>query len=387
MAIWINRERLAEQLIEELDIPISYYEKAKGRAQSLEDWLLRENSSVKEFHPEVYPQGSFRYGTVIRPIHEDGYYDLDLVVTFALTKATVTQKHVKELLGAEVQAYAIAKNFNEKASEKYRCWRLNYADEVNFHMDVLPGLPAGTDRIIERIQLSVPYELAQHEIAITDSRHPSYTEICDDWFSSNPRGFAKWFEAIARQFAQARMQRLVENKAYASVEEIPPYELKTTLQRVIQILKRHRDVHFLDDCTYAPISMIITTLATHAYEGESSLTNALMGVVSRMPQFVKPSRPRIENPVNKKEDFADKWASDPNLEINFWTWHAQLTRDVKALLESASGYLLQESVSKAFNVDLNDDMVGIPRYSVAKPSVIAAPTPLYIPQGPKPWGN
>ena len=183
------------------------------------------------------------------------------------------------------------------------------------------------------------------------------------------------------------MQRLVENKEYASVEEIPPYELKTTLQRVIQVLKRHRDVHFLDDCTYAPISMIITTLATHAYEGESSLTNALLGVVSRMPQFVKPSRPRIENPVNKKEDFADKWAADPNLEINFWTWHAQLTRDMKALLESESGYLLQESVSKAFNIELNDDMVGIPRYSNAKPSVIAAPAPLFIPQGPKPWGN
>ncbi len=383
----INREQLAEQLIAELDIPISYYEKAIARACSLEEWLLRGNSSVKEFKPEVYPQGSFRYGTVISPIHEDGYYDLDLVVTFALSKDSVTQQQVKALLGAEIKAYAIAKQFNDTPSEKPRCWRLNYADEVNFHMDVLPGLPVGTDLILERVTSSIPFELAQHEIALTDTRHPQYKIICASWFSSNPRGFAKWFEAIAKHFAQVRVKMLLESRAYASVDEIPPYELKTILQRVIQILKRHRDVHFQDDPTYAPISMIITTLATHSYQGETSLVSALLGVVDRMPLFVKPTRPRIESPVNKKEDFADKWATNQNYESNFWIWHTQLNADLKSLLESASGYLLQESVEKAFKVDLADDAVGIRRTSLTRPSVIASPSTLYIPQGPKPWGN
>lgn len=387
MAIIIDREQLAEQLISELDIPISYYEKAKARARSLEEWLLRDNSAVKEFNPEVYPQGSFRYGTVIRPIHEDGYYDLDLVVTFTLSMNHFTQEQVKRLLGVEIAAYAAAKQFNEKPSEKPRCWRLNYADEVNFHMDILPGLPVGTDAILERVRLSTPYELAQHEIALTDTRHPLYKVICESWFSSNPRGFAKWFEAIARHFAQARVRMLIENRAYASVDEIPPYELKTVLQRVIQILKRHREVHFQEDATYAPISMIITTLATHAYQGDTSLVNALISVVERMPLFIKPARPRIENPVNKKEDFADKWATDPNYEINFWGWYQQLRMDLNSLLESATGYLLQESIEKSFNVRLSDDQVGIRRTFFSKPAQIATPATLYIPQGPKPWGN
>lgn len=387
MADFINRENLAEQLIEELDIPISYYEKAIARARSLEDWLLRDNSSVKDFKPEVYPQGSFRYGTVIRPIHEEGYYDLDLVVTFALSMDQVTQEKVKRLLGQEIIAYAIAKQFNEKPSEKPRCWRLNYADEVNFHMDVLPGLPAGTNTILERIRLSTPLELAQHEIVLTDTRHPLYKEICDTWFSSNPRGFAKWFETIARSFAQARVKMLIANRAYASIDEIPPYELKTVLQRVIQILKRHRDVHFQKDPTYAPISMIITTLATHAYQGEYSLVSALLNVVNRMPLFIKAERPRIENPVNKKEDFADKWETDPNYEINFWSWHLQLRDDLQSLLDTATGYSLQESVEKAFSVRLRDEDVGIRRSSFSTPAKVAAPATLYLPSGPKPWGN
>ena len=36
--------------------------------------------------------------------------------------------------------------------------------------------------------------------------------------------------------------RLVESRAYAKVDDVPPYEWKTPLQRSIQIMKRHRDV-------------------------------------------------------------------------------------------------------------------------------------------------
>jgi hypothetical protein len=125
MTNFVDRRRLFQELIEELDIPASYYEKAKDRARSLEDWLLRDNSSVKHLSPDVFPQGSFRYGTVIRPIHKDGYYDLDLVVTFNLSKVSVSQEQVKKLLGAEIVAYANAKRFNDEPTEKYRCWRLS----------------------------------------------------------------------------------------------------------------------------------------------------------------------------------------------------------------------------------------------------------------------
>jgi hypothetical protein len=38
-------------------------------------------------------------------------------------------------------------------------------------------------------------------------------------------------------------------------------------RRIVQIAKRHRDMHFIDDDEgLAPLSIIITTLASHAYE-------------------------------------------------------------------------------------------------------------------------
>lgn len=381
----MNREQVLIDIVEKLDIPRSYYEKAKDRAQSLEDWLLRPASTVKDLNPQVYPQGSFRYGTVIRPIHEDGYYDLDLVVTFDLSKSTTTQKEVKRLLGVEVKSYALAKQFNDSPDEKNRCWRLNYADEVNFHMDILPAVPADELQLLERIELSVPADLAIHEIAITDLRHPYYESICSDWFSSNPRGFAKWFEHRARKYATHRIQRLIESRAYASVEEIPPYELKTDLQRIIQIMKRHRDIYFAEDATYAPISMIITTLGTKAYSPMGSLLQDLVNVVKLMPTFIKDDDPRIENPVNPKEDFADRWKSDENYEISFYDWHNQLLSDVHLIATSYDTELIQESIDSGFHLNV-DVRTFTPATHFSMPKVVTSTSPLVIPSGPKPWG-
>jgi hypothetical protein len=60
--------------------------------------------------------------------------------------------------------------------------------------------------------------------------------------------------------------------ASGAPEDVPTYELKTPLQRAIQLLKRHRDVMFVDNLDVAPISMILTNLAGHAYGGEAEST-------------------------------------------------------------------------------------------------------------------
>ena len=68
--------------------------------------------------------------------------------------------------------------------------------------------------------------------------------------------------------AEARRLDLVKRRSYATIEEVPTYELKTPLQRAIQLLKRHRDVMFADNPEVAPISMILTNLSGRAYNGE-----------------------------------------------------------------------------------------------------------------------
>lgn len=375
-------------LVELLDIPPSYYQKAADRYRSLGEWMHRKESKVASLSPEVYLQGSFRYGTVVRPLFSTEEYDLDLVCQVVLTKAGVTQKQVKHLIGDEVKAYAKAHSFKEPAEEKPRCWRLNYADEVSFHMDILPCIPEDLAFIQQLVRLGVPQELAAHAVAITDYKHRHYDVLHSDWPSSNPRGFAEWFESTLRPYARQQMASLVANRAYASIDRVPPYEWKTTLQRCIQILKRHRDVMFKDSPEWKPLSMIITTLATHSYQGESDLYPALTNILDGMPNHVRSTQPRIPNPLNPKEDFADRWARDPRFEQNFWAWHRQAKADI-ANLPKVIGKVpeIDRTVRQKFALNLTDEMqrkleVASP---VPTPYVITSAPAVHIATPPKPW--
>jgi len=253
--------RYLELLVEALDIPPSLYERAVKRHHSLGEWLCRDASRLKRFNPHVSPQGSFRHGTVVRPLVEDAEYDLDNVTTLDMSKSVITQKRLKELYGLEMRDYADAHGMLAPLEEKNRCWRLRYADQEKFHLDSLPSLAEDEGVIFSLRIRNVPVELARRAIAITDKRHPAYANVSNAWLTSNPRGFARWLESRMGPLADARRFDLVARRVYATIEDVPAYELKTPLQRAIQLLKRHRDVMFADNPEVAPISMILTNLS------------------------------------------------------------------------------------------------------------------------------
>lgn len=378
--------RLLSIIVDHLDVPKSYYEKAADRHRSLGEWLHRKESSVVAYDPDVRPQGSFRYGTVIRPLNPGDSYDLDNVCLLRkLGKPVLTQQELKDLYGNEIKAYAKANGMLSPVTEHNRCWRLNYADEVSFHLDTLPCVPEDPAVVQRLVHAGVPSELAHRAVAITDKRHPLYREITSTWPSSNPRGFAAWFEQRA---ALGRILSATTNEVRAAIEDVPPYEWKTALQRSIQILKRHRDVMFRKNPDLAPISMIITNLAAHAYNGETDLLEAVRNIVTKMPSFVRPTLPRVPNPADPAEDYAEKWAANPLLEKSFREWHAAVSADLRKLPQLIERGTLKPDVKSSFLVELTVDEVRLFE-SQASPGVATArlaPT-IVIPSAVKPWGN
>ncbi len=374
-----------------LDIPRSLYDRAAARHRAVGEWLCRPASSVAAYRPNVRPQGSFRFGTVIRPINPDAEYDLDHVVLFdGLNTSAMSQMALKELLGAELREYARVHGM-KPPTEHHRCWRLHYRDEVAFHLDSLPCVPAkaGVQEALIRSGVEQPYAL--RAVAITDRRRPGYVAPISEWLTSNPRGFARWFESRA---ALGRDPLLLERIRAGAVEDVPPYDWRTPLQRSIQLLKRHRDMMFADSADLAPISMIITNLAAHAYRGEVDLADALAGIVARMGQFVQPLCPRVPNPTHPQEDYADKWSRDALLEQNFWLWYTQVQHDV----ESLSGPLTRiepRTLQERFGVTLTAEEAA--RLAPRAPAIVssravsgnagaAAVVPQVIRDAPRPWG-
>ena len=92
---------------------------------------------MERYNPVIYTQGSFRIGTVIKPITDEEKYDIDLVCELNFTKKQVSQKQLKDLIGIEIKSYARANNMKHPAKESRRCWTLKYAEEAHFHMDIL----------------------------------------------------------------------------------------------------------------------------------------------------------------------------------------------------------------------------------------------------------
>lgn len=358
-------------ILEKIELPDSAYEKAEKRYSDLGGWLHRPESNCAEHDPHVFPQGSFRLGTAIRP--DDGdEYDLDMGCNLkeGLSKNLITQKQLKHLVGAELELYRHARGIKEGLVEKQRCWRLNYADDLSFHMDIVPCIPEEGMRrqhLKQRMEEASSFDaqlarsVSELAVSITDNAVSEYDIITDKWRISNPEGYALWFEHRMKTASSIINERELSYKA--SIESLPYYKWKTPLQSVIQLLKRHRDTMFKDNDDAKPISAIITTIAAQAYNGEANLQEALVNISTSMENFVNNRAPYVPNPVNPDEDYGDKWELEEyqhlNLRENFNRWIYQLRSDVKAICSQDSSQIIVDAADRGFDVSLDKRNVEI----------------------------
>lgn len=304
-----------KSLIEELDVSDSKYEKATQRYNSIADYI--KNSELSSYRPDIYLQGSFKLGTAIKPLTEDGVYDIDIVCNFTgLRREGQSQFSLKYDLGKIVKSYAKSQSMSNDPEESKRCWTLKYVDENNFHIDILPSVPLN--------------EKDDGYIAITDKSNNNYYEVSTDWETSNPKGYAKWFRDVSKF---SIYQEEVAKRFYASIEKIPEYKVKTPLQRIVQILKRHAEVCFADDIEHKPSSIIITTLAAKQYQSASSYNSDFLDIMNYVIEHLKDGieirngKPCVHNPVNEEEVLSSKWDKDSSYFEFFKIWLQQLESD------------------------------------------------------------
>lgn len=337
---------LLEDIAAALDVPPSKYEDAKRSYDAVGEWLNRAGSELASFNPTIYPQGSFALGTAVRPEGSD-HYDVDAVCQLELDQSTITQRTLKEMVGRRLKESAVYERLLDPKEGKRRCWTLRYADGSRFHLDILPAVP-DDDQLATL--MGVDPLLARHAIAITDM------ETWDrpmPWPKSNPRGYAEWFKSRMRIVFEKRRRHLALLESRASVQEIPDFKVRTPLQRLIQILKRHRDVRYHGDDD-KPISIIITTLAALAYDNEEELGPAIRNAIPRMRAGIvrREGEWWVPNPVNPRENFADKWKDAPRKAELFFDWLESVEGEVDALVHlvgrSGSGQRTAELLCEAY---------------------------------------
>jgi hypothetical protein len=151
----------------------------------------------------------------------------------------------------------------------------------------------------------------------------------------------------------------------ARIDPLPPEELfrKKLLKRLVQLLKRHRDLHFVG-APHAVISIIVTTLAAKSYGklvGARVYPNLLdfaIAVIDDMPSQIERYDVggriyyRIENPAIREENFAEKWNGDGKLPAAFEEWHQKIARDIRefkrASLSNGGNQILMEKTAAIY---------------------------------------
>ena len=343
----------------EIDIPPSKYQDAVNRYHAVGCWLEDGDYVGGQGQLVISPQGSFRLGTVVRPIRHgiEASYDIDLVCEMPLRKDLTTPRAVKQMVGDRLRQHETYRRLLEP--EGRRCWTLEYAEQdgVGFHLDVLPAVPDNNG-------------LQSTAIAITHKSDAVYS-----WSASDPRGYGTWFDGKnAAAFARVvvEQKRFIQRQAsliYASVDDVPDQLVRTPLQRSVQLMKRNRDLHFNgpEKIDYAPISVIITTLAAHLYQGEPDTHSALAGIVGRLQghaglveggtidpflatmgliRRLRDGRWYIGNPVNPAENFADRWHEDGHARARaFFSWVTGLQKDLLNLQTDTNPRLLKENLT------------------------------------------
>lgn len=217
-------------------------------------------------------QGSYKYGTLIKPVHLSEEYDVDVGVYFEWADEEdiePTPKQLRDWVQAEMLDYekSCAELTKVEIPAKERCSRASYTRQ--FHIDT-PVYHLNPDLDMRRLAC-----------------------LSDKWEQSDPKALYKWFrEAVSG-------------------------DERDQLRRLVRYLKAWAAVSFDDAVGSRPSSIFLTVAATEAYQAVwpqrllgMADDDALVAVIKKMHERLFDER-KVANPVDDDEDLnrmtADGW--------------------------------------------------------------------------------
>lgn len=301
-----NIDRMYRKIAAEIEISEAQADKAKESYEAVGKFL---NNNIKQYDVKIFPQGSFRLGTVIKPISDKDEYDIDLVVT--IDNKFTNAKELKNIVGDVLKG---SDRYSEKIEEGKRCWTIEYAESANYHMDILPTMRSDT-------------YFRNKELIMT---HKEDENSNYEFRQTNPEAYYEWFaKRMEEEKKKLTEEYAIRNKM--EIVEVPEYKIKTTLQIAIELLKRYRDIKFKETPDIKPISIILTTLMARIYTGKENVYELIEKFSKEYILYLEKDENGnvlIKNPVNENENFADKWPNNPERKEAFFRFMNELKEDL-----------------------------------------------------------
>ena len=131
-----NIDKMLRKIGKEIEISKTEHEKAVKSYNAVGTFI---DNNIPQYDIKVVPQGSFRLGTVIKPITDEDEYDIDLVAI--IDHKFLSAKELKNIVGDALKS---SDRYSEKLVEGKRCWTIEYSESSKYHMDILPTMMSDT---------------------------------------------------------------------------------------------------------------------------------------------------------------------------------------------------------------------------------------------------
>jgi hypothetical protein len=296
---------LLTQIAEDVQVPPSTDKAVRQHYQAVSDHL----TSSRQLHgstPHLFPQGSYRLGTTVRPIRREEF-DLDFVVELVTLPQPASSRDLYERVASALESSSV---YAHRLERRDRCVRINYAG--SFHIDVVPAIP----------NTGHPWG---------GIRIPTHAGAQWGWAPTDPRGYIRWFES---RNVQPEMRAAV---LAGEVELLPANGQKSALQLGIQLVKRYQSMQLTNEGLRTP-SIVLTTVAAGTFGGSASLPAAVDAVVGALHRLANRSpAPRVPNPTIQSENLARKWSESPETYWEYGRWVEKLQEDWEFLQSGAVG--------------------------------------------------
>jgi Second Messenger Oligonucleotide or Dinucleotide Synthetase domain len=346
--------RFLEEVCQTQDLTQSQLEEAQTSYQAVANWLSESTHPLLQ-NLKLYAHGSTALGTTVRPLGQEEF-DVDLICLSHLLANGVHPADLKAAVGFRLKEHKVYATLLE---EKKRCWRINY--QRAFHLDISPTVP--------NPKCTKGGELVPDKALRT-------------WKATNPTGYRKLFDERANLLPRmASSEEFTAGKrAQAEIAPFPqhgPY--RGALRRIVQLLKRHRDVSFANvKADIAPISIVITTLASQSYAycvrqfTFDSELDVVVATIRLMPLFINVSQNGAQknyavwNETTEGENFAERWNDEPERAQAFYQWHAEALEDFVKLASLEGLDLLSESLTKSLGAEPVNKVLGMPTATISE---------------------
>ena len=393
-----ERQKDILSIISSLDISPTMYRNAIEKYNAITKFL--NDCGIEA---TMYPQGSFAFGTVVRPNAKDpsANYDLDFICQVCGCRTDYTPSGLRQKIEDALNSSGV---YGGKLTVYKECFTIEYADinDIGFSIDIVPAADEDSNNKKRLIGKSLNPELIETAIAIP--KHNGERNY--SWLTNNPKGFRTWFDKkntpfLAVSRASYRERLFEENSVlFSSVEEIPHELDRSALQRVIQILKHHRDVYyakFEDGDELKPISAIINVVTTQIasqYNPNCSVFELLEYVLGELNIYAQQEKLtfkefaqiysnrtvfsrsdgkwRIENPANPEDNLANKWNQDNRIPAYFFRWVKAVKTDLIESLQQEDEQQFRAAIENGFGKTSVTAVLGKKYCKLISPKPIAS---------------